>query len=462
MSTSILFDINAVWLPDANGEPLFLGSEQWGSNNMSDAHGYIARSWSARYFGSFKDVLADACEHPTGWQDAGTQFGEGNAYHAASAEAYIERVEKAMRKAFRTCALVVNIDRCHYKPTCFDEISAFYDTLKSTIDGPPSEGPWRVAANPMALKMLVELTRFVSKRTATLSVLFDARKEPGEIAFTATLADFKDGEFRLPHVYRTRAIDNAGDCMKLLLQDDGTPELASDYRLYRHIVKRAQEVAYYGGDPKCVFRSFTALLRDAPWVDPVVKFTVTEDCARSASVIKAGWDAGRVVECRVSKLAHLASELAAFRSEQFEIIYFKKEDPLQKTVWLGCDLDDDNPHDIVACKLVIDEALVKRVNSAMEALKALGGKSMSFPITTNIAFLGANEQVGGQTLIVSNLGGIKIRVDNRFASGGVETAPCHISGLLTVDSGDTRYVPAEDDQTPEHLAMLISSSGRNA
>ena len=305
MSVGILSATVAVWIATPDGEPLFLVSEEWGSNNCSDGRtGQIARNWSARYFGTFSDVMSAAANYPSCWHGGSSQVtAGGNAYRESSATAYLARVEAAMRAAGRVSDLAVDIDRSSYKAPTHDEIASFYGTLKASPHGPPETGSWSVSSGAPEVRVLLELWRFAATRVTWAETMFSAVRwaaYPGE---KPAVPAFRSVAYSLPDVFRVTGDDEAD--RRFAITAAG-PRFASSYGLYDAVVDAAQGVARLGGDPRKVYRAFAKKLRQAPLADPVVTFTVCKHSAMYEPVRDAGYGVGDVLTRPLSALLPVA------------------------------------------------------------------------------------------------------------------------------------------------------------
>lgn len=101
MSTDIIFDEYACWTRNSKGEPVFLLVEEVGCNNCSDFNGRIAREWRARAFGTFRQVVAQACRSARGFTGGTLQRGApgGNSYREMTPLGYVGIIIQKLRNA---------------------------------------------------------------------------------------------------------------------------------------------------------------------------------------------------------------------------------------------------------------------------------------------------------------------------------------------------------------------------
>lgn len=101
MSTDIIFDEYACWTRNSSGEPVFLLVEESGCNNCSDDRGRIAREWRARSFGTFRQVVAQACRSALGIAGGTLQRGSpgGNSYREMTPHGYVATIMRKLRNA---------------------------------------------------------------------------------------------------------------------------------------------------------------------------------------------------------------------------------------------------------------------------------------------------------------------------------------------------------------------------
>lgn len=101
MSTDIIFQQHACWTRNSAGIPIFLLIEQFGCNNVSNHRGDISRSWNARAFGTFRQVVANACKSARCIAGGSLRRGSesGNSYRSITPSGYVQSIIHTLRDA---------------------------------------------------------------------------------------------------------------------------------------------------------------------------------------------------------------------------------------------------------------------------------------------------------------------------------------------------------------------------